>query len=412
MKVFTRWEQASRRGLLLLSLFSLPLAATSRTEHAIASVAWVSDQVPGAAAIDDAFSRVMKADPDLGRAVDDLERAVRSAGSPWDAAQLLASAYNVVGRYADSRAIRDAHRRQNARCVFSGDSWPEGLRRLPKSVSVLLINEDHIDSTTRANLLAALPTLRSQGFTQLAMEALPDPSVGRALSGGTVPDEATTGVYLRDPVEAALVREAVRLGFHLHAYDSSDDFDVRERSQARRLLHIANSHPGRLVVFAGPGHVQLDGNWMGALLARDLGKKLYTIDQVSGAGADCEGPGEARLVSRDPGKAGHLIGTKTDAALVSPALPAGERDAANSWLTLGTLRKPFRVESRQLCPGATIRCLISARRQGSSPGDVPEDRYLAGGSWRGYLFVEPGTYEITGIDEKGHRHTVPAKIDP
>jgi len=398
--------------LAALSLASGMAMATSA--QAGEPIAWVSVGLPEAAAINDAFSRIMNADPDIGRAVDDMERSTRAAGMPWEAAQLLATAYEVVGRYADARAIRDAHRKRIPQCVFPGEPWPQGLQKLSKAVSVLLINEDHLDATTRANVVEALPLLRSMGFTELAMEALPDASVEKNVSGGQVPDDASSGAYLRDPVAAALVRYAVELGFHLHAYDSPEDYGVREQAQARKLTDIARKSTGRLMVLAGPGHVQLEGQWMGQFLAQDLGRKLYTIDQASGAGADCEGPGDRRLVIRDRDRPGHVLGMKTDAALISPAVAPkpDERATAESWLRLGSLRKPVLITTAQVCPDRPMRCLISARRKDSAPASVPEDRYLARGIWRGYLFVRSGTYEVEGFDDMGRKHFISVVVKP
>jgi hypothetical protein len=407
------WEQ-----LLMKELFCTPTmfafsALLTLSVHAYGQslkgpIAWVDPGIPHAAGINSAFTRVMSADGDLGQAVVDLEAETHAAHDPWEAAQLLATAYDVVGRYADARKIRNAHRKRTPQCVYSGEPWPYALARVPKVVNVLMINEDHLDPTTRANVLVALPFLRNAGYTRLALEALPDANMADEVASGNVPDTREAGTYLRDPIAALMVREAIRLGFHLEAYDADEDFDTREKRQASRLLALSKRDTGKLLVVTGPGHVALDGNWMAQYLAQDLGKRLYTIDQVSNAGADCDKAAMPNLTVRDRKKAGHLLGLNTDAALVSPAprMSPTERSYTGSWLSIGGLRAPMAVSTGQVCPGKPTRCLIEANRKGGQSHSVPDDRYLTRGIWRGYLFVPPGEYLITGIDEKGTRRAV------
>lgn len=401
---------------LSAALFGATALATAPTASADNThvIAWVVKDTPMSAEINDAFSRIMYADQDMGRAVVDLESATDKAGRPWDAAQLLATSYEVVGRYADARQIRNAHRKKVPQCIYTGRTWPDGLADLPASVRVLLINEDHLDATTRANLVSGLPQLRKMGFTALAMEAIPDTFVQNLIQSGDVPDDARSGTYLRDPISALLIRRAAELGFQLVAYDTPDGADTRDVNQANRISSIIKKIEGKLVVFTGPGHVQMEGRWMGRYLEKLLGEAMYTIDQTSNAGADCDDVDLPTLTIRDRKRPSHLLGMKTDAVLVTPSPPTGvlERSLPNSWLALGGLRLPIFVSTKELCPGMPKRCLIEARRKNDLVRAVPYDRYLSEGAWHGYLFVPPGHYTVSGMNENGSRMSIDMTVAP
>src|SRR5690606_29300107 len=138
----------------------------------------------------------------------------------------------------------------------------------------VFLNESHARPRTRAALHTLLRPLREAGFGYLAIEALTTDVPGEA---GTCSDAAmfdgelpargypvrASGFYLREPVFGEIVREALRLGFRLVAYetrDTSGTMEGREQGLADNLACIYRQDPdARVLAIAGFGHVAKSG---------------------------------------------------------------------------------------------------------------------------------------------------------
>lgn len=174
----------------------------------------------------------------------------------------------------------------------SRDEWKSAdaadvITKLAADRSIVLINEAHHNAHTRALTLALLPRLRELGFTYFAAEALgeDDPALMRR----GYPIKASGTEYLQEPLYGEIVREAIRLGFILVPYDSSDiDPRTREAAQAETLFRkvFAKDPKARLFVHAGYAHIDKASGRLGSIepmaaqLAKLTGLDPLSIDQT------------------------------------------------------------------------------------------------------------------------------------
>lgn len=391
---------------LLLACWGLQAAAAAQAIGGSEVVQFVPAAYPNATLVNRAFTAIMHADKGLSGSILELEKATLETDAPWGSKQLTATAFALVGKYQSARRIRNDHRGSPPACLKGGEVWPAAAHSIPNSVKVLIINEEHIDPSTRAQIFVALPTLRAMGFKVLAMEAIPDQGVKRAISSGWIPENAAVGVYLREPINALMIRRAVDLGFSLMAYDQTNFDSNREEAQADYLKRAAASSHDRIVVITGPGHVRSSGGWMAERLSSALGKRLYTIDQVSYLGAACPTDQPARLAAAKSLPSAEFNDMGTDAVLVTSPIQGGARSYKNSWLTLGGVRHAVSIDSKEICRDFKVTCLIEATRLDAPQGSVPQDRYLASPGWKGFIFLMPGEYVVSGTDDKSNRRTI------
>lgn len=141
--------------------------------------------------------------------------------------------------------------------------------RRARQTSIVILNEAHHSPRDRAFGLEVARALRPFGYTYLAAEAFntgPDaaksPAVARLAADGVV--RRDTGFYTQDPVFAAYVREAVRLGYRPVAYESNPaqpgyvhGIQGREDGQAKNLMAAIFAHEPRakVLIHVGHGHV-------------------------------------------------------------------------------------------------------------------------------------------------------------
>ncbi len=139
------------------------------------------------------------------------------------------------------------------------------IARMAKGRRWVMVGEEHLKPQTRTILPALLRALYKQGFRTLTAETFrTGEPLARTQATGTVTYD--TGGYTADPVFASGVREAVRLGYQLVAYEAEEqptagDFaaraNFREALQARNLKErIFDKDPkAKVLVWAGRGHV-------------------------------------------------------------------------------------------------------------------------------------------------------------
>lgn len=290
----------------------------------------------------------------------------------------------------------------------------------------VFLNESHGQSQTRAANYALLAGLSADGFNVLAMETLS--------SGPTTPRDAThcssttmlddelpargyaagnTGYYSSDPVYAEMIREALRLGFRLVAYDNrvADGVPPREQNQAENLACVFKDDPkARLVVIAGFSHIAEGKDfWVpgGAMAARfktlsgidplsvDTTTQLY-LDPVKLTFADAGAQAAPVSFALQDAKGANYGTENFDLAIYVPA-PAHREDGKPGWLSLGGTRVPNRVEVKAC--DAISPCVIQARRVGEHEDAIPADVCVVAESATACtLFLRPGDYEITAVD--------------
>lgn len=291
----------------------------------------------------------------------------------------------------------------------------------------VFLNESHGQTQTRAANYALLAGLRADGFDVLAMEALSTgPTTARDAthcSSTTMLDAdlhtrgyaiGRTGYYSYDPVYAETIREALRLGFRLVAYDNqvAPGVPAREQNLAENLACIFKDDPkARLVVMAGPGHIAEGKDyWVpgGAMAARfralsgidplsvDTNSQLY-LDPSTLKFADARSSAHAVSFVLEDAK-GTPYGTSNyDLVLYVPA-PSHREDGKPGWLDLGGARKPTRVEL-PACNGVAP-CIVQARRVGEQADAIPADGCVVAAEATGCtLFLPPGNYDVLAVDE-------------
>lgn len=141
--------------------------------------------------------------------------------------------------------------------------------RRARQTSVVILNEAHFSPRDRAFALEVARALRPLGYTYLAAETFDtgldpttSPSMTRLAADGVV--RRNTGFYTQDPVFAAYVREAVRLGYRPVAYESSaaqtrrtSGIQGREDGQADNLMKVLFTREphAKVLIHVGHGHV-------------------------------------------------------------------------------------------------------------------------------------------------------------
>src|SRR5581483_1724922 len=135
---------------------------------------------------------------------------------------------------------------------------------LARSYKAVFLNEAHNVPLTRSLTVQLLKALRAEGFNTFAAETLYRNDSDLQKRGYPI---AASGFYTREPVYAEMVREALKLGYKVVAYEADDQYqgDAREAQQARHLANLFKDDPNtRLVVNAGYAHIQKQGKFLGA----------------------------------------------------------------------------------------------------------------------------------------------------
>ena len=331
--------------------------------------------------------------------------------------QFLATFYSFVGDYseADSYYLRIAspenvtkHVQKGAKISFS--DAPAMIAQMAAVRRAVFINENHGEPVTRVLPILLLPMLKAEGFTYLALETLN--RKGGIDNGGCIDttdvdlcrrgyplDLVETGVYSHEPVYGELIRTAIKLGFHLVAYDEEASTDeLRDREEAERLARLFAKHPGsKMLVVAGFDHVAKESTNM-ANVFRDLtGIDPLTIDQAALLGLSPKVWGRQVVFTDSRPKValinGKIFSSRPGAIDVSVYRPPFNNDRLKSlWLTLdgARIRVPL---SDKTC--SDYPCLVSARLISEASNSVPSDRVLIESQQKSALYLRPGNYLLS-----------------
>jgi hypothetical protein len=296
----------------------------------------------------------------------------------------------------------------------------EKLAKLAKHRRLVMINEWHLDASTRYLTLALLPKLYKDGFRYLAVEGLFEDGKDFSHRGYAV---AGTGYYTQEPIYAALLARAVKLGYMLVRYDiSSSTQQGREDAQAEAIYKatFAVDPDARVLVHAGVDHIDEKVGDFGPHV-QPMAMRLHAISGINPLTVD-----QTILRSQLAGQGSHLYQMlvktytptlptilvdaqgkpwsarpgMTDVSVLAPEWhPTDQRP---TWLSLGGLRKPVPISTLD-CRG-TLPCTVSARPVGEPDIAVPADRYAFLHTDRNtVLYVEPSRrYRIDATDVEGH----------
>lgn len=295
------------------------------------------------------------------------------------------------------------------------------IAKLASGRRIVMINEAHHDAHTRELTLSLLPKLRAEGFTYFAAEALVNNDT-ELMSRG-YPIMTSGSEYLHEPLYGQIIREAIRLGFKVVAYESdADALADRESGQAQMLYRqvFKNDPKARLFVHAGYAHIdKAEGNLgktikpMAMQLKELTGFDPLSIDQTRWrdigpmpktdmynqliAAFPVERP--SVLISRQNGSVWASDPERHDVDVILP--PSGHQRRPH-WLELGDTRQT-RVISSEMCQ-RQFPCVVEARFANESDDAVPADRYvLLVDNIMNSLYLWPGEYKITSRDREGRK---------
>lgn len=293
------------------------------------------------------------------------------------------------------------------------------IAKLATNRRIVMINEAHHDGHTRELTLALLPLLRAEGFNYFAAEALSHSDTGLMERGYPISTSGTE--YLHEPIYGEIIREAIRLGFVVVAYDSdAEKLADREMGQANQLyLKVFAKDPkARLFVHAGyahidkaPGNLGDDVKPMAMQLKLLSGFDPLTIDQTRWRDIGPMPSTEPynQLISQFPvDRPSVLINRQNGSVWTSdPArhdvdvlLPRGGHQRRPHWLALGGVRET-RVVTSDICV-RQFPCVVEARYANESDDAIPADRYLfLTENSMNTLYLKPGKYKLRASDREG-----------
>jgi hypothetical protein len=368
------------------------------------------------------------------------------------AGQMLASAESELGLYDEavlafplkSVALPDLPVPNIAQ--WQARSALDAITELAKSRRIVMINEAHHNAQTRELTLALLPRLRALGFTYFAAEALGDDDPGLTQRGYPIDKSGTE--YLHEPLYGEIVRTAIRLGYIIVPYDSSEsEAQARETGQANNLYQrIFKKDPtAKLFVHCGYAHLDKAKNRLGdtepmAMRLQALtGIEPLSVDQTQFLEVITDKTDIYHQITAafEPKIPVVLVNTTTGAAWsaqpalydvnvilpVSLSLPSlgdeakimgqfphysddlstiDESMLRPGWLSLGGERIAYPIGA-SLCRGY-VPCVIEAHYADESDDATSADRYVFTNLIaQSKLFLRPGNYRLRALDVKGRR---------
>ena len=120
---------------------------------------------------------------------------------------------------------------------------------------IIIFNEAHDNPYHRVATTSYLSTLYKHGFRYLALESLYEND--STINIRKYPQQDVSGYYVNEPCYGDMVREALRLGFTLVAYEfESRIFELREKKQAENIYNriFVKNPNAKVVIHCGYGH--------------------------------------------------------------------------------------------------------------------------------------------------------------
>lgn len=372
---------------------------------------YLVDLIPQLSAPEQEFARQLLSmvDDELGlydKAITDFpfdERIQLRHPLPWADQALENSAYGIVSYVHDAGNINAA-------------DAVDALAGAAAKHRIVLVNEAHDDAQTRVLIFAMLPRLRALGYDYFAAEALTES--GSALTQRGYPIASSGTEYLHEPLYGDILREAIRLGYTIVAYDPVDSTVDRDAAQAENLnREIFAEHPhARLFALVGYAHIDKAKGHLGAEMPMAMRLKQLTgidplsVDQTQFRNVEPSphtGPYDQLIDIFHPRQPivlqlrGHLIWSsdppRHDISVILPEMPGNGRP---SWLSLDGLRHPWPI-STAICHEITP-CVVEARYGNESDDAIPADRYtFLGAHASSELYLRPGAYRLRSWDIDG-----------
>lgn len=299
---------------------------------------------------------------------------------------------------------------EGTQAVVNGRLW---VLEHSRSSRVVMFNENHYVAASRAFVRSILGELREEGFTDIGFETF-----RTASENGSAIYSPASGYYSVEPNFAALVREAIDLGYHVFGYEHAPILSLvapvakvigaREQGQAENLSSILAAAPAtrKFVIFAGWAHIAETEMpisdtqsiaWMASRLKHLTGIDPLTIDLISCGYPASEFDANGRVYLEHSGTT-RIVGPYAGAvdAQVRLAVPAKPDDAGFYRRTLGQY---VLIDSSLRKTKNSV--LIQAFRLPRSSDDVAFDRVLLRPEDQLGLYLPPGNYEVISTVEDG-----------
>ncbi|MCC5827230.1 hypothetical protein [Alkalimonas sp.] len=287
------------------------------------------------------------------------------------------------------------------------------ISELAADKRVVMLNESHHQSAHRHFALQLARGLRERGFTHIAIEALSQEGIADTVNNGYATyKNPTTGFYTSDPAFAFFIRESIKMGFVLYAYEAhgAKSMEERENTQAVNLQKLLVEVPeAKVFVYAGYGHIRR-GHFsnglatMANLFQNKTGIQPLLIDQVGGTHSSYPMLNDPVLdfVSEqfDISKPS-ILQREKDHWLVSESYK-GDVDITvfhpkysvelrhESWIN----HDRFKVEVDLTQLGVEPPIVVRAISEGDREFAVPIDKILIRNARDNYLFLPAGSFRI------------------
>ena len=284
---------------------------------------------------------------------------------------------------------------------------------LARGRKAIFFNESHSAPLTRTLTVELLARLRQQGFNYFAMETLSHDFASHAYP------TAKSGFYVDEPICGEMLRTALRLGYHVIAYDAEEGgVDARERASAQSLYEqtFKRDPNARLVVNAGFSHIQKTGSHLGGESMAEVFQKISGIEPLSveqtmmiehPRSSDDHPYYQAAIAAQHAdapfvyeNEAGQPWTLKPHQYDISVFFPQEKHiDGRPDWIDLGGTRKSLRVGGTD-CLG-NFPCLIQARYAAEGEDAVAADRVVLESDAIRRLALFPGNYRVSSFDREG-----------
>lgn len=208
----------------------------------------------------------------------------------------------------------------NEQIVESNNAAINKISELSREKRVVMLNELHWQPQHRILAYQLLKPLKNNGYNYLAVEGV---TLGNdtILNKRKVPVK-TTGYYTNEPYFGLFLREALKLGYEIVAYDNFET-DNREKTQALNIGSIfEKDSTAKVFVYAGIDHI-LEYNSptkrMAQYFKEETGIDPLTINQVELIG---DTHNEITLFNTDVFEGMERINTNVDYFVINNIQPA------------------------------------------------------------------------------------------
>jgi hypothetical protein len=290
------------------------------------------------------------------------------------------------------------------------------ILELTRGRQAVFFNEAHSAPVTRTLTVQLLARLRAQGFDYFAAETLSHDAAATLQHGYPT---SRSGFYVNEPICGEMVRAALRLGFHVIAYDADEGAtDTRERAGAQALYdQVFKRDPkAMLVVNAGFSHIQKSGDHVGGASMAEVFAKISGIEPLSieqtmmiehtrseddhpyyRAAIAATHTNAPFVYENDTGKPWTLKPGQYDVTVFFP--PTTRSEQRPDWLSLGGMRQAVSVSGADCLE--RFPCLIEARYATEDDDVVAADRIAFEADARSRLYLFPGNYRLSSLDRNG-----------